>query len=131
MQTKIETLKHLTEEREADNQGLRQELAITRERLQKAEESKKMLLASIVKLQDIVSSKWRLFVEEKIIFLTGSPFFSWCITPSVKQPPPAIPNRLWKTPSKVCNFFQEFFSCPRLHFYRQSKSDTLRLSEWS
>jgi hypothetical protein len=64
MQIKIETLKHLTEEREADNQGLRQELAITRERLQKAEESKKLLLASIVKLQDIVSSKLPLSLEQ-------------------------------------------------------------------
>jgi hypothetical protein len=128
MQIKIETLEHLTEEREADNQELRQELAITRERLQKAEESKKMLLASIVKLQDIVSSKLPLFLEEKIISLTGSPFFSWCITASVDQPPPAIPNQ---TPSKVCNFFQEFFSYPRLHFNRQSKSDTLTLGEWS
>jgi len=65
MRIKIETLEHLSEEQEADNQGLRQELAITRERLQKAEESKKMLLASIVKLQDIVSSKLPLFLEEK------------------------------------------------------------------
>lgn len=64
MQIKIETLKHLTEERDVDNQALRQELAMTRERLQKAEESKKLLLASIVKLQDIVSSKLPLFREE-------------------------------------------------------------------
>ena len=131
MRIKIETLEHLSEEQEADNQGLRQELAITRERLQKAEESKKMLLASIVKLQDIVSSKLPLFLEEKKITLTGSPFFSWCITTSVDQHPPAIPNRFWKTLSKVCNFFQGFFSYPRPHFYRQSKSDTLRLGEWS
>ncbi|KIM48088.1 hypothetical protein M413DRAFT_439797 [Hebeloma cylindrosporum] len=53
LENQIETLKQLTEEREADNQGLRQELAITREKLQKSEESKKFLLASIVKLQDI------------------------------------------------------------------------------
>jgi len=64
MPIKLETLKHLTEEREADNQGLRQELAITRERLQKAEEKKELLLASIVKLQDIVSSKYPLSLEE-------------------------------------------------------------------
>jgi len=64
MPIKLETLKHLTEEREADNQGLRQELAITRERLQKAEEKKEFLLASIVKLQDIVSSKYPLSLEE-------------------------------------------------------------------
>ena len=50
-------LKHSAKEGEAASQELRQELAITREKLQKAEESKKLLLASIVKLQDIVSSK--------------------------------------------------------------------------
>ncbi|KAF8203669.1 hypothetical protein BJ912DRAFT_940679 [Pholiota molesta] len=53
LQRQIEALTRAAEEKEADKQDLRHELASTRDKLHKAEENIKALLASIVKLQDI------------------------------------------------------------------------------
>lgn len=53
LEQKIETFKQSLEAREADNQILRSDLKATKERLQRSEESKEVLLSSIVKLQDI------------------------------------------------------------------------------
>lgn len=50
----IETLKQSLKACEADNQKLRGNLKATQEKLQKSEETKEVLLSSIVKLQDIV-----------------------------------------------------------------------------
>ena len=51
----IETLKKSLDARDADNQKLRSDVTAAQEKLQKSEETKQVLLSSIVKLQDIVS----------------------------------------------------------------------------
>ncbi|KDR85112.1 hypothetical protein GALMADRAFT_233738 [Galerina marginata CBS 339.88] len=53
LQRQIDGLQQLLEARESDNQRLRDELAITHGKLQKAEDNSKVLLTSIVKLQEI------------------------------------------------------------------------------
>lgn len=52
--TQIETLTQSMKAQEEDNQRLRGELKVTQEKLQKSEETKEVLVSSIVKLQDIV-----------------------------------------------------------------------------
>lgn len=52
--TQVETLKQSMKAREDDNQKLRGELKVTQEKLQRSEETKEVLVSSIVKLQDIV-----------------------------------------------------------------------------
>ncbi|KAF8807520.1 hypothetical protein BYT27DRAFT_7189593 [Phlegmacium glaucopus] len=53
LEQQIETLKQSLDAREADYQKLRGNLKVTQEKLQKSEETKEVLLSSIVKLQDI------------------------------------------------------------------------------
>ena len=55
--SQIETLKKSLKARDVDNQKLHSDVKATQEKLQKSEKSKQVLISSIVKLQDIVSSR--------------------------------------------------------------------------
>lgn len=52
--SQIESLKQSIKAREEDNQKLQSDLKATQEKLQKSEETKEVLVSSIVKLQNIV-----------------------------------------------------------------------------
>ena len=52
--TQIEILKQSIKAREEDNRKLNSDLKATQEKLQKSEETKEVLVSSIVKLQNIV-----------------------------------------------------------------------------